>query len=113
MGKNQSILHQLKALALREYKDYETLGESLGESWALKKALAEDVSTPLTDEIYGEALKAGAIGGKLLGAGGGGFILFCVEPKKQDKVKEALKGLMHVPFRFSDKGSQIIFNGSP
>ena len=105
---NQNVLHQLKALALREYNDYGSLGVALAEAWRLKKELADDVSTPFTDEVYGKALKAGAIGGKLLGAGGGGFIIFVVEPDKQKQIKKEL-GLHHVPFKFETEGTQVIF----
>ena len=59
--------------------------------------------------LYDNALRAGALGGKLLGAGGGGFLLFYVEPERQERVKEALDGLMHVPFHFENKGSNIIY----
>lgn len=84
-------------------------GKLLHESWKLKKTLSQKISTPYIDDIYDTATRAGAIGGKLLGAGGGGFILFFVEPEKQQKVKEKLKKLLWVPFRFEDLGSQIIF----
>ena len=59
--------------------------------------------------MYAAAIRAGAIGGKLLGAGGGGFVLFFVEPSKHERVREALKGLLEVPFKFENLGSQIIF----
>lgn len=84
-------------------------GKLLHESWKLKKSLSHKISTQHVDDIYNAACRAGAIGGKLLGAGGGGFILFFVEPEKQAIVKEKLKNLLWVPFRFEDLGSQIIF----
>lgn len=84
-------------------------GKLLNESWELKKSLSHKISIPHIDDIYNIARKAGAIGGKLLGAGGGGFILFFVEPKRQQILKKKLENLLYVPFRFEDLGTQIIF----
>ncbi len=89
--------------------DLDDFGRLLHESWQLKRSLTNKISNPYTDFVYDTALKAGATGGKLLGAGGGGFILFFVKPELQPTVKEALSGLLHVPFRFESSGSQIIF----
>lgn len=84
-------------------------GKLLHESWMLKRGLSEKVSTSHIDEIYDTAMKNGAIGGKLLGAGGGGFILFFVQPDERERVRKALSSLLHVPFRFDKLGSQIIY----
>jgi len=84
-------------------------GKLLHESWQLKRSLTNKISTPYTDFLYETAIGAGATGGKLLGAGGGGFILFFVKPELQPKVREALSGVLYVPFRFENSGSQIIF----
>jgi len=84
-------------------------GRLLHESWMLKKGLTNKVSTSHIDEIYDTAMKNGAIGGKLLGAGGGGFILFFVQPDERERVRKALSSLLHVPFRFDKLGSQIIY----
>ena len=81
----------------------------MNKNWQIKRRLSKLVTTPEIDDIYSSAVKAGAIGGKLLGAGGGGFILFFAEPKAQPKIKAKLKHLLHVPFRFENIGSQIIF----
>jgi D-glycero-alpha-D-manno-heptose-7-phosphate kinase len=82
-------------------------GKLLNEGWELKKQLSDSVSTDLVDNLYSKALKSGAVGGKLLGAGGGGFLLLFVEPNKQEQVKRALESYVHVPFRFENSGSQI------
>lgn len=89
--------------------DLIAFGKLLDESWKLKRSLSDKISTSYIDSIYDAALSSGAIGGKLLGAGGGGFVLLFVDPKNQSKVKAKLKSLLYVPFRFESLGSQIIF----
>jgi len=84
-------------------------GDLLDESWRLKRSLSGAVSNTQVDDIYAEAKRGGARGGKLLGAGGGGFVLFYVPPGCQQQVKERLRDLLWVPFRFDTSGSQIIF----
>jgi D-glycero-alpha-D-manno-heptose-7-phosphate kinase len=86
-------------------------GKLLDESWKIKKTLSSQISNPHIDDIYTAAKEAGATGGKLLGAGGGGFILFFVKPELQPKVREKLKNLLYVPIRFENSGSQIIYYG--
>lgn len=89
--------------------DITDFGKLLHESWMIKRSLTEKISNHQIDEIYEEALNAGALGGKLLGAGGGGFIMFFVEPEFQPEVKDRLKNLLYVPFKFENLGSQIIY----
>ena len=84
------------------------LGKLMHESWKLKRSLSVKVSTPKIDEIYEAGIKAGATGGKILGAGGGGFILFFAEPKNHKKIIERFKSLVHVVFHFDDVGSKIV-----
>lgn len=86
-------------------------GKLLDESWRIKKTLSSQISNSRIDEIYAAAKEAGALGGKLLGAGGGGFMLFFVKPELQPKVREKLKDLLYVPFKFENAGSQIIYYG--
>jgi D-glycero-alpha-D-manno-heptose-7-phosphate kinase len=86
----------------------EDFGRMLHEAWTLKRRLSDKVSTCDIDCIYDAARRAGATGGKLLGAGGGGFVVFFVSPDSQPAVKAALPGLIHVPFRFESAGSQIV-----
>jgi len=86
----------------------EEFGMLLDESWQYKKSLSSKVSTPEIDEIYDIAMKAGALGGKILGAGGGGFILFFAKPEVQPYIKNKLSHLIHVPFRFEDAGSRVV-----
>lgn len=82
-------------------------GNLLHETWCYKKSLSEHISTPQIDEAYEAARQAGALGGKLLGAGGGGFMLLFAEPSKHEPVRQALKDLIHVPVHFENMGSQI------
>jgi D-glycero-alpha-D-manno-heptose-7-phosphate kinase len=89
--------------------ELDDFGRMLHESWQIKRNLTNKISNSYIDEIYEKARKNGAIGGKLLGAGGGGFILLYIRPEKQKMVKDAL-GLLHVPFQFDFRGSQVIFN---
>lgn len=89
--------------------DLNVFGRLLHESWLLKKELTGKISTPKINEIYEIARSAGAPGGKLLGAGGGGFMLLYAKPDRQPAIREALNGLLHVPFSFDNSGSQIIF----
>lgn len=83
-------------------------GELLNSTWELKKSLSSKVTNPQIDAMYLKAMKAGAIGGKLLGAGGGGFMSFYVEKENQEAVKVALKDYLHIPFNFDFDGSKIV-----
>ena len=89
--------------------DLDDFGKLLHESWQIKRGLAAKITTSKIDEIYNTGIKAGALGGKLLGAGGGGFILFFAKPEVQPKIKEKLKKFLYVPFRFDHAGTQIIY----
>jgi len=89
--------------------DITGFGELLHEAWQAKRSLSARVSNSQVDEIYQSALAAGAIGGKLTGAGGGGFMLLFVPPGKQREVRDRLNRLIHVPFKLEFSGSQIIF----
>lgn len=90
--------------------DLDEFGKLLDETWSLKKKTGSKVSTGSIDNLYDAGIKAGALGGKLLGAGGGGFLLFYVRPEEQPAVRKALKKLMYVPFRFENEGTQLIYN---
>jgi len=88
--------------------DIRDFGKLLHESWQIKRSLTHMISTNEIDAIYEAACKAGALGGKLLGAGGGGFILLFAEPEVQPKIKEKLRNILYVPFSFEKLGSQVI-----
>lgn len=97
------------ALAVLKSGNILDFGKLLDESWQLKRSLSEKISTPHIDEIYNAAKDAGALGGKLLGAGGGGFVLIFAAPELQPKIRQRLKNLLEIPFKFETLGSQIIF----
>jgi D-glycero-alpha-D-manno-heptose-7-phosphate kinase len=90
-------------------RDILEFGELLHEAWLAKRSLSADISNSDVDALYDAARSAGAIGGKLIGAGGGGFFLLFVPPSKQRGVREKLNTLIQVPFKFDFSGSQIIF----
>jgi len=98
-----------KLLKKLQANDLHGFGEILHEGWGLKKKLASGISSGEIDDYYEKALKAGAVGGKLLGAGGGGFLLFYCEEANQDRVRKALAGLKETPFSFEPQGSKIIY----
>jgi D-glycero-alpha-D-manno-heptose-7-phosphate kinase len=103
----QMVDEGMKILAGNDSLD--AFGDLLDESWQLKRSLSGLVSNTQVDEAYAEARRAGARGGKLLGAGGGGFLLLYVPAACRQQVKERLQGLIWVPFQFDTGGSQIIF----
>jgi len=88
----------------------DVFGNLMHENWQLKKQLTRNISNDKIDDIYQAAQKAGAIGGKITGAGGGGFLLLYCPKDKQEKVRRSLIGLQELPFRFEQDGSKVIFN---
>jgi len=86
----------------------EEFGKLLNKSWENKRSLSDKVTNIQIDELYSTAIKAGALGGKILGAGGGGFILFFAKPENQDRVKAVLSNLTFVPFKFENTGSKVV-----
>lgn len=94
---------------LNSRQDIKDFGKMLNDSWQMKRSLSFTVSNQKIDRIYERALSYGALGGKLLGAGGGGFLLLFVPQSRQAKVRKEFSKLIHVPFKFEHEGSQIIF----
>ena len=105
----RKMVDQALAILTDERDRLDDFGKLLHDSWQLKRALASKVTNDHIDAIYDEARLAGAIGGKILGAGGGGFMLLFAPPQAQPKIRERLKDLMQVPFRFEPSGSRIIY----
>lgn len=88
--------------------DLDDFGRMLDHTWRLKRQTGAAVSTNSIDELYSKGMAAGALGGKLLGAGGGGFLVFYVQPKYQEAVRQAMKDLMYIPFEFENGGTRVI-----
>jgi D-glycero-alpha-D-manno-heptose-7-phosphate kinase len=112
--KKQLVMRQMTDLARQLRRDLqqnrgEAFGEMIHEGWALKKSLTKGVSTSMIDEWYAKARKAGAVGGKLLGAGAGGFLMFYAPPDRHEAIARALGNLRRMDFRFEPQGSRIIF----
>ncbi|MBI5741900.1 MAG: kinase [Nitrospirae bacterium] len=114
VDKNRDVLREMykmvnESIGILSDGDILDFGRLLHENWMLKKSLSDKVTTNYIDYVYDIAMKNGAVSGKILGAGGGGFILFFVKPEDRDRLKDALKFLLHVPFCFDFMGSQIIY----
>jgi len=105
------MAHQLRDI-LTESGDLKQFGRLLDEGWQAKKSLEASISNPQIDEYYARGLRAGALGGKLLGAGAGGFLLFYCEPDLQNKLRQELADLRELPFSFESQGSKIVHIGS-
>jgi len=97
-----------EAVGILHSGDLRDFGQLLDEAWQIKRSLSQSVSTSEIDSAYAAAKKAGALGGKLLGAGGGGFMMLFAEPHNHESVKKTLAGYLHVPFHFEPSGSQIV-----
>lgn len=104
----RALVDQGIALLQEQEVPIEEFGKLLHINWQYKRSLSDRVSTPEIDKIYEAAMDAGAIGGKILGAGGGGFMLVFARPEKQAAIRERLSSLVHVPFDFEDTGSRVV-----
>lgn len=109
LAKMYSLVGEAENILEDNSRDLDDFGDLLNFTWQLKKQSGKAVSTTNIDEIYEQGMKAGALGGKLLGAGGGGFLLFYVKPECQSAVKKALKDYLYIPFRFEDSGTKAIY----
>ena len=92
-----------------KYTSIDDFGKLLDYTWKLKRQTGIRISTDAIDDLYAKAINAGALGGKLLGAGGGGFLLFYVPEDRQNIVKEELSNLLYVPFEFENGGTDVIY----
>lgn len=108
LKKMKNLVDEAEAILVNDEKDLDDFGRLLDTTWKLKRQTGGSVSTNSIDALYDKGIKAGALGGKLLGAGGGGFLVFYVQPDKQDSVKKAMSDLMYIPFEFENGGTQVI-----
>lgn len=109
--KLKELVDQAQAILEDETIDIDEFGKLLNVSWEIKKQTSSKVSNDRIDCIYQKGIDAGALGGKLLGAGGGGFLLFYVSPEKRESVREAMKEYLEVPFQFENEGTQVLYYG--
>ena len=114
LGSNVNRLLEMNKLVDVAYeyllsKDFDEFGKLLDYTWKLKRELNSNITNNYIDEIYDAAIEVGAYGGKLLGAGGGGFMLFYIRKELQDKLRGRLKNLLEIPFKFDEEGSKVIY----
>ena len=111
LKKMHALVDEAEAVLTDKTRDLDDFGRLLDVTWKLKKGTGGAVSTNSIDGLYEKGIAAGALGGKLLGAGGGGFLVFYVQPEKQESVREAMKDLMYIPFKFENEGTKVIYYG--
>lgn len=104
-----SLVDTAQEILVDDKSDLDDFGRLLDTTWRLKRQTGGKISNDSIDALYERGIKAGALGGKLLGAGGGGFLVFYVQPEKQNAVSEAMKDLLYVPFAFENGGTQILY----
>ena len=103
-----SLVDEAEKVLTDKYTDLDEFGRLLDHTWRLKRKTGSAVSTNSIDKLYEKGIEAGALGGKLLGAGGGGFLVFYVQPDRRDSVLGVMKDLMHIPFEFEEGGTRVI-----
>ena len=103
-----SLVDEAQNILTNKNGDLDEFGRMLDVTWKLKRQTGAKISTDSIDGLYDRGIKAGALGGKLLGAGGGGFLLFYVTPEKREAVMRAMSNLMYVPFEFENSGTRVI-----
>ena len=103
-----TIVNEAETVFTDKGTDLDEIGRLLDYSWKLKRGVGKGISTSEIDDLYDKGIKAGALGGKLLGAGGGGFLLFYVQPEKQKSVMKAMEDLLYIPFKFETEGTTIV-----
>ena len=102
------LVNEAEAIVTTPHRSLHEFGSLLHECWKIKRSLTQRISNPTIDEIYEAGMSAGALGGKLLGAGGGGFMLFYVPPERRQQLRARLSRLLCVPFAFSNRGSEVV-----
>ena len=103
------LVDEAEAILTDKSASLPRFGELLDATWKLKRGTGNSISSGAIDALYSRGIHAGALGGKLLGAGGGGFLVFYVEPDARESVKRALNDLLYIPFEFEDGGSSVVY----
>ena len=104
-----SLVDDAEKVLTEKAADLDDFGRLLDHTWKLKRQTGSAVSTNSIDGLYARGIDAGALGGKLLGAGGGGFLVFYVQPEYQENVRKAMSNLMYIPFEFENGGTRVIY----
>ena len=104
-----ALVYEAEKILTSKNDNLDDFGRLLDYNWKLKKQTGDAISTNYIDDLYEKGISAGALGGKLLGAGGGGFLIFYVQPEKKDSVMKAMKDLLFVPFNFENEGTRVIY----
>lgn len=102
------LVDEAEQILVDKNRDLDDFGRLLDATWRIKRQTGAAVSTDGIDALYEKGIRAGALGGKLLGAGGGGFLIFYVQPEKQESVKTAMRNILHIPFHFENGGTRVI-----
>lgn len=108
LKKMYELVDKAEEVLVNKNRNLDDFGRLLDITWKLKRQTGGSVSTNSIDELYARGIEAGALGGKLLGAGGGGFLVFYVRPEKQDALRETMSHLMYIPFEFENSGTKVI-----
>lgn len=104
-----TLVDEAEAVLTSKEKDLDDFGRLLDQTWSLKKKTGAAITTESIDDFYRKGIEAGALGGKLLGAGGGGFLVFYVQPEYQEAVKKSMHDLLYIPFQFEEEGTRVIY----
>lgn len=104
----RNLVDEAENILTDEKRNLDDFGRLLDKTWRLKRQTSSAVSTKSIDALYEKGIEAGALGGKLLGAGGGGFLLFYVQPEYRETVQEAMGDLLHIPFEFENSGTTVV-----
>jgi len=104
----QTMVHEACSILMNANESIDSFGKLLDANWQYKRSLSNSISNPIIDDIYQAAMDAGAIGGKILGAGSGGFFLIFAKPERHAAIRDRLHKFIHVPFHFENSGSQVV-----
>lgn len=111
LGRMYELVGQAEEILKNPERDLDEFGYLLGETWKMKRMTGTHISTDGIDRLYDKGMEAGALGGKLLGAGSGGFLVFYVPEERREAVRTALKDLLYIPFAFENSGSKVLYAG--